>query len=181
MNFLESREISLHRTTVNLKTDVTHSHLGGRCGAAAAASPRTLKWTRPYCDRTPASALPPEKRIISASLWNSSMDRAVSSARLLMAAAWTSWKHSTHTRGSESNVQKYTVNSTIWNVLKPTGVYQHHTSTETLSFTSSPLWSSSGLAMSVIWLQVFLQACWRTENMFSHFWGWLSWSYIRLE
>lgn len=55
VNFLESSEISLHKTTVS-------------------------------CDRTPASVLLPEKRIISASLWKSSMERAVSSARLLMAA-----------------------------------------------------------------------------------------------
>lgn len=44
-------------------------------------------WNLAYWDRTLASVLQLEKRILSASLWKSSMDRAVSSARLLMAAA----------------------------------------------------------------------------------------------
>ena len=92
VNFLESSEISLHRTTVNLRTHNMKPAAVSRsadktgltssvCKVAAASS---------HCDRTPASVPPLEKRIISASLWNSSMDRAVSSARLLMAAACTS-------------------------------------------------------------------------------------------
>lgn len=62
---------------------------------------RAAQRKAPHCDRMLASALPLEKRIISASLWKSSMDRAVSSARLLMAAAWTSW------RGKEKKSRRF--------------------------------------------------------------------------
>lgn len=99
VNFLDSSEISLHRTTVNLRTDSMTKgiQLIKVHRKSEISSPLSPPLMLSYCDRTLASALPLEKRIISASLWKSSMDLAVSSARLLIAAAWTSWQDSTHT------------------------------------------------------------------------------------
>ncbi|MEQ2174237.1 hypothetical protein GOODEAATRI_005798, partial [Goodea atripinnis] len=74
VNFLESREISLHRITVNLKTDrfdaVSFLHR-----VSEHVETKTVNmWY--YCDRMLASVQLLENRIISASLWKSSMDRA---------------------------------------------------------------------------------------------------------
>lgn len=103
VNFLESSEISLHKTTVNLWTQDMHSVRIQIKQVFSTDEFLQRVHVLSYCDRTLGSVLPLENRIISASLWKSSMDRAVSSARLLMAAAWTSWKDLTHTHTQEWN------------------------------------------------------------------------------
>lgn len=106
VNFLESSEISLHRTTVNLKEIQSSVKREIKQLLQRLHTHSNREQMESYCDRTLASVLPLEKRIISASLWKSSMDRAVSSARLLMAAAWTSYTiQHTHTVKQLSDLQ----------------------------------------------------------------------------
>lgn len=124
-----------HWTASKAKCQFTKTAVPNFNRTVAAASGTNWNSTWPYCDRTLDSVLPLEKRIISASLWKSSMDRAVSSARLLMAAAWTSWKRSSYTHtlsllnGLETNARTTKTHSSMfrfWNVTKLKNVSLFH-------------------------------------------------------